>query len=462
MTVASGWSKKLVANSVQNIPLTGRKLPLRDYAEVGQYPVIDQGQKFIGGYTDQENLLVQCSPPVIVFGDHTKAIKYVNIPFVAGADGIKVLKPLDFFNPRLLYYFLQAIELPEKGYARHYQFLAKSEIPVPPLPEQERIVARIESLFTQLDAGVAALKRLQAALKRYRASVLKAACEGRLVPQDPSDEPAEELLKRILAEKGNKIPILYGEMPELPKGWALITLGELSCHITSGSRGWAKYYTEKGSLFIRVGNFNRLSKTIDLSKKIFVSPPKGPEAERTQLKINDLLITITADVGMVGVVEEATLMDGEAYINQHVCLVRLKFPYISNFIAYTIASEIIQKQINRKQYGATKLGLNLDDIKSITLPIPPLEEQNRVVAEIERRMSVIQKLEQAVSANLKRAARLRQAILKRAFEGKLVEQNPQDEPTGALLERLRSNPVKPTNPPTSNITAKQLPLIEMD
>ncbi len=270
---------------------------------------------------------------------------------------------------------------------------------------------------------MAGLKRAQAALKRYRASVLKAACEGRLVPQDPNDEPAEELLKRLLAKKGDKsykLPALSRDLPELPKGWVWTKIGDISIHITSGSRGWAKYYSDEGSLFIRVGNFNRLSKSIDLGKVVLVKAPNGPEADRTRARFKDLLITITADVGMVGVVDEQVMRYDEIFINQHVSLIRFINPEIVDFLAYSIASERIQNQIKLRQYGATKLGLNLDDIKTITVPLPPIREQYQIVSEIEHRLSVVQELEQAVSHNLKRAARLRQAILKRAFEGRLV------------------------------------------
>ena len=248
-----------------------------------------------------------------------------------------------------------------------------------------------------MEAGTSALERVQAGLRRYKASVLKAAVEGKLVI-------------------GNSV-IGDGELPE---GWYWTTIEEQIKHLTSGSRGWAKYYSDSGSLFVRVGNFNRLSKTIDLKKIIFVNAPNGAEANRTRLQEKDLLITMTADVGMVGVVDENTLRRGDAYINQHVGLVRLKEPESVEYIAYALASEIGQKQFREKQYGATKTGLNFEDIKSLQVPLPPLEEQRRIVAEVERRLSVARQVESAVEAAQVRASRLRQAVLKSAFEGRLT------------------------------------------
>jgi type I restriction enzyme, S subunit len=281
--------------------------------------------------------------------------------------------------------------------------LEKIELPVPSLPEQERIVAKIEELFTQLEAGTSALAKVQAGLRRYKASVLKAAVSGDLTPHPP-----------FPAGKGGA-----GGIGQLPDGWRWVALEELIQHLTSGSRGWAKYYSDSGSLFVRVGNFHRLSTTIDLAKIIFVNEPRGAESNRTRLQLKDLLITMTADVGMVGIVDEKTLRWGNAYINQHVGLVRLKEPDFVEYIAYALASEIGQKQFREKQYGATKTGLNFEDIKSLQIPLPPLDEQRRIVAEVERRLSVAREVESAVEGALVRASRLRQAVLKSAFEGRL-------------------------------------------
>jgi type I restriction enzyme S subunit len=312
--------------------------------------------------------------------------------------------PPDNVNLSFLYYLFSSLDFPSLDRSTAIPGLNRNdayavEIPLPPLPEQEWIVSRIEELFSDLEAGVAALGRVRVGLRRYKASVLKAACEGRLTPSGHSDA----------------VPV----RGELPEGWRWVTIDELTKHLTSGSRGWAKYYSDSGSLFVRVGNFNRLSKTIDLEKIIFVNEPEGAEANRTRLRARDLLITMTADVGMVGVVDENTLRWGNAYINQHVGLVRLNEPDFVDYVAYALASEIGQKQFREKQYGATKTGLNFEDIKSLEIPLPSLDEQRRIVAEVERRLSVVGEVESAVEAGLARSARLRQAVLRSAFEGRL-------------------------------------------
>ena len=153
---------------VKKIPISpDKKTKQKDYLKKGQLPIVDQGQSLVGGYTDDANMTVECELPVIVFGDHTRAVKYITFPFGAGADGIKVLQPKENILPPFLYYGTQYIvaKMPNRGYARHYQYVEKEDLPVPSLPEQERIVARIEELFSQLDAGVETLKKQKHSLR---------------------------------------------------------------------------------------------------------------------------------------------------------------------------------------------------------------------------------------------------------------------------------------------------------
>ncbi|MCU0858154.1 MAG: restriction endonuclease subunit S [Pontiellaceae bacterium] len=341
----------------------------------------------------------------------------------------------------------------------------RSELPFPPLDEQRRIVAEIEKQFTRLEAGVSALKRVQANLKRYRAAVLKAACSGELVPteavlarargQKSEDgclenltakerkehkkdhfETGEQLLKRILEERrknwleSNRQSKIknrqYREpsapdtanLPPLPDGWTWVMSDALFSFITSGSRGWAKYYSETGPLFLRIGNLDHENIRLDLSELQHVKPPTGAEGVRTVVQANDILISITADVGMVGLVPSEL---GQAYINQHVALAR-PLPDISpTYVAYYLcASEGGWGYLKKLQRGATKVGLGLDDIRAVPVPLPPLAEQVRIVAEVERRLSVVEELEAVVFANLQRATRLRQSVLQKAFSGGLI------------------------------------------
>ncbi|MFZ2356417.1 MAG: hypothetical protein WAW67_01130, partial [Candidatus Omnitrophota bacterium] len=133
-----------------------KKVQRKQYLPEGKIPVIDQGEDFIGGYTNDHNKQQDADLPVILFGDHTRRFKYVDFPFAVGADGIKILKPIDkTISDKFAYYQLIQKELPNKGYSRHYQFLRKVDFWVPQKRGvQEKIVETIETQFTRLDAAI--------------------------------------------------------------------------------------------------------------------------------------------------------------------------------------------------------------------------------------------------------------------------------------------------------------------
>lgn len=311
--------------------------------------------------------------------------------------------------------------------------LADFSVVLPSLPVQQEAVAEIEQQFSRLDEAGANLKRVRANLKRYKAAVLKAAVEGKLTEdwrkRHPNVEPASRLLERILAERRAKWDG-KGQYKEpgkpnvtdstkLPQHWAWCLTDALFSFVTSGSRGWAQYYSDEGPLFLRVGNLDHDSIRLDLSDVQRVKPPAGAEGTRTRVESGDILISITADVGMIAV---APADLGHAYINQHVSLVRPLNGFCRVYLAwYLAARDGGQKMFLQLQRGATKAGLGLDDIRAVPVPLPPLAEQQEIVAEVERRLSVIEELEAAVNANLTRVNRLRQAILQQAFRGTLVE-----------------------------------------
>jgi len=224
-SLPEGWAETSVSEIIQIVSTNQKKVAQKKYLAEGKFPIIDQGKKFIAGYSDDESLLINDGLPFIVFGDHTRTFKYVNFNFVPGADGVKVMKPLGV-NSKWCFYMFQAIKLPNKGYARHFQYLKEAYLPIPPPEQQKRIVAKIEELFSHIDAGIEALKKAQKLLKQYRQSVLKAAVTGELTkdwreankgdaqgsanvaggrtPRATKLEPASQLLERILKERRQK------------------------------------------------------------------------------------------------------------------------------------------------------------------------------------------------------------------------------------------------------------------
>ena len=226
--------------------------------------------------------------------------------------------------------------------------------------------------------------------------------------------------------------------PRLPRGWQWFTGGDLFSFITSGSRGWARYYSETGPLFLRVGNLDHASIQLDLSDIQRVTPPSGAEAHRTRVVPNDVLISVTADVGMVAVVPQAF---EEAFISQHVALCR-PFPgFDVRFVAWFLSVESGGlRQFRALQRGATKLGLGLSDIAAVRIPLAPQNEQRRIVEKIEELFSDLDAGAAALDrarANLKR---YRASILKAAVDGSLTAEwrakHPKVEPASKLLERI--------------------------
>ena len=291
------------------------------------------------------------------------------------------------YNPRYIMYlinspqFRKSISCYESGTTRKRisrRNLDKIQFNVPDITVQERIVSKIEELFSKLDASVEELKTAKEKLKVYRQAVLKEAFTG----------------------LSNKRPIR-----------------EMTSIVTSGSRGWAKYYSNSGAKFIRIGNLTRDSIKIDLSEPQYVSPPVNAEGARTKLQPNDVLVSITADLGSIGLVTEVV---GETYINQHIALVRFKNSEQSEFMAWYLRSDWGQKDLLKNKRGAGKLGLGLNDIRDAKVPVVSDEQAKTIVSEISGRLSVCDSIEQTVDTSLQKTEALRQSILKQAFEGRLL------------------------------------------
>jgi len=212
--IRADWVEVQYKQVVDKISASKNKIKQRDYLPQGKYPVIDQGQSLIGGYTDNRKKLVECELPVIVFGDHTKVVKLVSFQFVSGADGTKILQPKKFILPKYLAYTTRVIVsiIENKGYARHYQHIEKQHFSFPPLPEQRAIVSAIESRFAVCDKLSQDIDEALEKSQAMRQSILKKAFDGELLNEaelrecrkQPDWEPAEKLLQRIKESKPSK------------------------------------------------------------------------------------------------------------------------------------------------------------------------------------------------------------------------------------------------------------------
>jgi type I restriction enzyme S subunit len=318
---------------------------------------------------------------------------------------------------KFLYYFFKFIEkkLDEKGTGTTFraisgEVLKDFPLQIPPLNEQHRIVAKIETLFSELDKGIESFKTAREQLKIYRQALLKHAFSGKLT------------------EQWRKNNAINGD-------WREAKLGSLLDFLTSGSRGWAQYYSKCGDIFIRAQNLKY--DYLDLSEKAYVSLPEHTEGLRTRVQIGDLLITITgANVTKSALVEHDL---GVAYVSQHVALCRPTREILPKYLYWFVVAEADgRKQLSDAAYGAGKPGLNLENIRSVVIDVPCLLEQKAIVELIEEKLSVVDQLDQTITTALQQAEALRQSILKKAFSGQLVPQDANDEPASVLLERIRA------------------------
>lgn len=231
------------------------------------------------------------------------------------------------------------------------------------------------------------------------------------------------------------VKCIEDEIPfELPDGWAWSKVGPLCEYITSGSRGWAQYYSDTGSLFLRMGNLSRDSFELRMDNLQRVDLPDNAEGVRTRVTENDLLFSITAEIGMLGLIPADF---EEAYINQHVGLIRFLKEAQAKYFPYILMSDFCRNQYYTTQSGM-KNSFRLDNIQNILTPVPPLAEQIRIAEKLSCIWVQIQQID-SESATARDIIILAKAkILDLAIRGQLVPQDPDDEPASVLLERIRA------------------------
>ncbi len=282
-----------------------------------------------------------------------------------------------------------------------------STLRVPPIQEQRRIVAKLNSVLARVIACQQRLEKIPTLVTRFRETVLSAACSGRLTQS-----------WRCQTHSSTTPQTADLSDETFPPDWQTKTLGSMSTLVTSGSRGWARFYATAGPKFIRAQNIS--GDCLNLDDVAFVSPPGGTEGLRTRVQRYDLLVTITgANVGKTALVEEEL---GDAYVSQHVGLIRLGDKELSGFAFLWLLSRAHGRgELLEAAYGQGKPGLNLNNLRNIEIAFPPAEEQGEILRIVKKLLGLADRLEARVTTAQKRVGSLRQSVLSRAFRGDLVQ-----------------------------------------
>lgn len=331
-----------------------------------------------------------------------------------------------------------------------------ARIALPPLPEQHRIVAKIEQLFSDLDAGVATLEQAKQQLKRYRQSVLKAAVEGKLTAEwrvqhieeiiktEDKWKPKELTIPRKRAGRlwgsGHVPELSESEKANLPEGWHWSKVRDLGSDpentVQVGPMSMqSRDFEDSGVPVLNVGcvHWGRFEER----KLDYLPEEKAKNFDRYRIFANDVLFTRSGTVGRSAV---ARSRQNNWLMTFHLLRVRPDTDICrSDYLQMVFeGAEHVRRQTREASIGTTRAGFNTNLLAMLDVPLPSVAEQDQIISEVERRLSVADQIEKTINTSLKQAERLRQSILKRAFAGKLVPQDATDEPAEKLLERIRA------------------------
>ncbi|MGT0225166.1 restriction endonuclease subunit S [Shigella flexneri] len=416
-----GWEWVHLPDIYCSISESSRKIKSSEILPEGKYPVIEQSQEFISGYCNNECLLIKLNNPVIVFGDHTRNIKFIDFDFVVGADGVKILSPI-LICERFFFWQLRSFKLDVRGYARHFKVLNSCLFTLPPIAEQERIVEKVSSLMslcdqleqqslTSLDAHQQLVETLlgtltdsqntaelaenwarisehfdtlfttEASVDALKQTILQLAVMGKLVPQDQNDEPASELLKRIAQEKAQLVkegkikkqkplpPISDEEKPfELPEGWEWCRIGNI-VNIKSelvSPKDYLNLYQVAPDI-IEKGTGRVISK-----RTVKESGVKGPNSRFYKGQI--VYSKIRPSLSKVFLAEYNGLCSADMYPLD--CYIN------PNYLLKYILSIPFLMQVKKAENRIKMPKLNSDSFYNIIVAIPPYNEQQAIFDKI--------------------------------------------------------------------------------
>lgn len=431
------WQSRIAADCFLQISTTHKKIKTKDCNEIGLYPVIDQGQASVAGYIDDPSKVIEVDSPLCIFGDHTRVVKWVDRNFVPGADGTKVLQSLTFLSPRFAYHQLCNMDIPDKGYSRHFKYFKELWFGIPPLAEQKVIVEKLDTLLAQVETTKARLESTLEILKQFRQSVLAAAVSGKLT----GDWRSTNTLTDPLITWGISKEVHFEG--ELPKEWRSVQLGDVSVRVSVGHVGkTAEFYTdeENGIPFLRSQNVR--PGHISLDGLNYITREAHDSLKKSQLQAGDLLVVrVGANRG-----DSCVLPDMFTAVNcANIVFARPK-QGLSPYLDIYFQSPTVQALLLGKSVGGAQGVINTKSVQATLLVLPPIEEQVEIVRRVELLFAGADNIEQQVHQALDRVNHLTQSILSKAFRGELTKQwrkeNPElisgENSAEALLKKIKA------------------------
>ena len=414
--IPDSWEWAKIETISMPIGNKNNQIQSKEVLPTGKIPVVSQGKDLIDGYCNDVSKKIDVLP-LVMFGDHTRNVKYIDFEFVIGADGTKFHKILSCNSEYIYYWMLYAAEtLRNRGYARHYTLLKECFIPLPPLQEQVRIVSKIKAILPLVEKyGCEESKRVSldsAFPNLLKKSILQEAVQGKLVPQDPADEPASILLERIRAEKeqlikagkikrdkhesfifrrdnshyekrGSEEVCIDDELPfDIPENWCWSRLSTLCKSISDGDHQ-PPPQVPSGIPFVVISNVS--SGKIDLSNTRFVSHDYYENLHESRIPCrDDILFTVTGSYGIVIPVDT----EDAFCFQRHIALLK-PLQITTEFLSTWLNTPIVYEQCKHCATGTAQKTVGLNSLKNILIPIPPINEQVRILEQLEEVLPLI-------------------------------------------------------------------------
>lgn len=408
--IPDNWCWVKLSILFENKTDSKRKIQQKNYLSQGQYPIVDQGEALIGGYTNNQEMVLDFNQPIIIFGDHTRCVKYIDFPFVQGADGVKILKPQSHIESKFFYYNLINLinlELPSLGYRRHFSLLNKMLMPISTKSEQQRIVEKIENLFAKLDKAKDFIQATIDKFEQNKMAVLHKAFTG-------------ELTANWRKSHGIVQPIEY------------ISLNDCGTWSGGGTPSTShQAYWENGNI-LWITSKDMKVKYITSTQKM-VNEYGIEHSSAKYIEKPALLFVIRS--GILRNTLPVCMVQKPFTINQDLKALIPKDGIELAYIYWICKSEEFTILSTCMKNGTTVESISFDKLKDFKIPIPDIEEQREVVRILDDVITKEQHIMELATKNLAQIELLKKSILAKAFRGGLGTNDGDD---GSAMELLKS------------------------